>query len=47
MLLYAWLMPFIGIVAVISYFISGNANELALGVVAILVGVFIYARRLH
>lgn len=42
---YAWLMPFIGIVAIVSFFLTGNIGELVIGVIALVGGFFIYRRR--
>lgn len=42
---YAWLMPFIGVVALISFLFSGRWGELVVGVVALVWGLLIYWRR--
>ena len=42
---YAWLMPFIGVAALVSFLFSGRPYELIVGVVALVWGVLIYRRR--
>jgi len=42
---YAWLMPFIGLVALASFIFSGRPYELIIGVIALVWGVLIYRRR--
>ena len=42
---YAWLMPFIGIAALVSFLFSGRSRKLIVGIVALVWGVLIYRRR--
>jgi len=44
---YAWLMPLIGVAALVSFLFSGRLYELIVGVVALVCGVLIYRRRLR
>lgn len=44
MLLWAWLMPFIGVAAIVSFFFSGRPYELLVGIVALVLGIAIYRR---
>jgi hypothetical protein len=42
---YAWLMPFIGVAALISFIFSHRIFELVVGVIALVWGIAIYRRR--
>ena len=41
----AWLMPFIGVAAIISFLFSGRPYELGVGIIALVWGTFIYRNR--
>ena len=45
--IYAWLMPLIGVAALISFVFSGRPAELAVGIIALGWGILIYRRRLR